>query len=170
MPDREAGRIGSELESALRRRRVAGERIVLVVGSFDIVHPGHVAFLQQAARCGEVLVAAVRDDESVRRRRGRGRPLNPLAERIEVLGAIRWVDHTVPCSDAAMTAVIEALAPDVVVRTAEDGERDDPVARAAEEAGVAVTVLPRALGYTQDGIVARVRAIPLGGEADGPAD
>lgn len=170
MPDPEPGWDASALASSLCRRRAAGERIALVFGSFDILHPGHVDYLRRAARCGDLLVVALHDDDAVSRRGGEGRPLNPLADRIEVLGAIRWVDYTVGCSDEGVADLIEVLAPAVVVRLAEAGDSEDPIANAAMAAGVAITTLRRLAGHAGEAIVARVRAIPLGGQAGRPAE
>src|SRR5262245_20549190 len=88
--------VDTDRTSLVRRldvERAAGRRIVLANGCFDLLHVGHVRYLEAARREGDVLVVAVNTDESVRRNKGPGRPLVSEAERIEVLAALRCVDY-----------------------------------------------------------------------------
>jgi len=104
------------LMSLVQRARDAGERVVMTNGCFDILHPGHVAYLEQAARLGDRLVVAVNDDDSVRRLKGEGRPVNPLAQRMAVLAGLRSVDWVVPFSEDTPQRLICAVEPDVLVK------------------------------------------------------
>lgn len=101
-------------EVAAARRR--GERIVMTNGCFDIVHAGHVRYLEQAAELGDRLLVAVNTDESVRRLKGPSRPVNALAQRLEVLGGLRAVDWVVPFAEDTPQRLIAAVAPDVLVK------------------------------------------------------
>ncbi len=80
------------LEERLTPHRAAGKTIVFTNGCFDIVHPGHVRLLRHARSLGDVLVLGLNSDDSVRRLKGAGRPILNLAERVEVLAALRYVD------------------------------------------------------------------------------
>ena len=80
------------LMNVLNDLRAAGQRIVITNGCFDLIHPGHVRYLQQARALGDVLVVAVNDDDSVRRLKGESRPVNTLDDRMAVLGALGAVD------------------------------------------------------------------------------
>ena len=102
----------AELESL----RAAGKRIVMTNGCFDLIHPGHIHYLQQAADLGDVLVVAVNDDDSVRRLKGPSRPLNSVADRMAVLSALQAVDYVVPFEEDTPASLIETIAPDVLVK------------------------------------------------------
>ena len=104
------------LLTQVRRARDAGERIVMTNGCFDILHPGHVAYLEEASRLGDRLVVAVNDDASVRRLKGGGRPVNPLAQRMAVLAGLRSVDWVVPFSEDTPERLICTVEPDVLVK------------------------------------------------------
>src|SRR5262249_57555684 len=84
-----------QLVAALAPRREAGARVVFTNGCFDLLHSGHVRYLAAARALGDVLVVGVNDDASVRRLKGPGRPVLPLADRAEVLAALAAVAHVV---------------------------------------------------------------------------
>ena len=111
----------ASLREVLARRRTAGERIVFTNGCFDLLHPGHVRFLEAARALGDVLVVGLNDDDSVRRLKGPGRPVLRLAERAEVLAALAAVDHVVAFAEDTPLRLIELLAPDVLVKGADWG-------------------------------------------------
>lgn len=102
----EAGRLAERL-------RAEGRRIVLANGCFDLLHVGHVRFLDAARRLGDVLFVGVNSDAAVARLKGPGRPLMPAAERVELLSALRAVDHVVVFDDDTADALIAAIRPDV---------------------------------------------------------
>lgn len=108
--DRE--RLRLELKSARQR----GERVVMTNGCFDILHAGHVHYLREARALGDRLIVAVNDDGSVQRLKGKGRPINPLAQRMEVLAALGAVDWVVPFAEDTPEALVCALGPDVLVK------------------------------------------------------
>ena len=93
-----------------------GETVVMTNGVFDILHPGHVRYLQAAHELGNWLIVAVNSDDSVRRLKGDSRPVNPLAHRMEVLAGLAAVDWVIPFSDDTPASLIEALLPDVLVK------------------------------------------------------
>jgi len=99
--------------------RSAGGRVVFTNGCFDLVHVGHVRLLVEAKALGDWLVVGVNDDASVCRLKGEGRPFVALAERMEVLAALRPVDAVFSFSEDTPLAAIEALRPDVLVKGAD---------------------------------------------------
>jgi D-beta-D-heptose 7-phosphate kinase/D-beta-D-heptose 1-phosphate adenosyltransferase len=105
-----------ELLEAVQEARYQGERIVMTNGCFDILHEGHVKYLQQARRLGDRLIVAVNDDASVRRLKGQGRPVNSLEQRMAVLAGLASVDWVVPFSEDTPQALICAVRPDVLVK------------------------------------------------------
>jgi len=116
------------LRQTLADRRAAGACLVFTNGCFDLLHPGHVRYLEAARAFGDVLVVGLNDDASVRRLKGPGRPVLRAAERAEVLAALAAVDHVIVFPDDTPLALIEALAPDVLVKGA-DWAPDDIVGR-----------------------------------------
>ena len=102
-----------EAEEIARRLRSQGQRIVLANGCFDLLHVGHIRYLEGARGTGDVLMVAVNSDASVRRIKGRGRPLMSLAERAEILAALACVDYVVPFDDDTADDVVRRLRPHV---------------------------------------------------------
>ncbi|NNC64819.1 MAG: bifunctional D-glycero-beta-D-manno-heptose-7-phosphate kinase/D-glycero-beta-D-manno-heptose 1-phosphate adenylyltransferase HldE [Gammaproteobacteria bacterium] len=105
-----------ELEGLIEQARARGERIVMTNGCFDILHAGHVAYLEEAKTLGDRLVVAVNDDASVARLKGQARPVNPLEDRMAVLSGLAAVDWVVPFSEDTPANVIGQLLPDVLVK------------------------------------------------------
>lgn len=100
----------------LKDVRAHGEKIVMTNGCFDILHSGHVTYLEQAKALGDRLVVAVNDDASVARLKGRTRPINKLKERMLVLAALGSVDWVVPFSEDTPARLIELVSPNILVK------------------------------------------------------
>jgi len=101
----------------VRRAQAEGRRAVFTNGCFDLLHRGHIRYLEEARRLGELLVVAVNSDASVRRLgKGPGRPVVPEAERAEVVAALAAVDCVVVFGEPDPARVIRALRPDVLVK------------------------------------------------------
>lgn len=105
-----------ELLSAVREARFRGEKVVMTNGVFDILHDGHVSYLQQARRLGDRLVVAVNDDASVKRLKGEGRPVNTLAQRMAVLAGLASVDWVTSFSEDTPENLICEVLPDLLVK------------------------------------------------------
>ena len=101
-----------ELQSALATERQAGRKIAFANGVFDILHVGHVRYLQDASRVADVLVVAVNGDDSVRAIKGEGRPLTPERERAEIVSAIRGVAYVTIFSESSPARLLGVLRPD----------------------------------------------------------
>ena len=136
--------------SALRLRR-RGRTVVFTNGCFDLLHAGHLALLERARSLGDVLVVGVNSDRSVRLLKGAGRPLVPLAERMEMLAGLRVVDYVVPFDAATPARLVALLRPDVLVKGG-DYRRSEIVGRRTVEAygGRVVTVPLRRSRSTTD--------------------
>lgn len=105
-----------QLVYALEQAKLRGERVVMTNGCFDILHAGHVSYLAQAKALGDRLIVAVNDDESVRRLKGDGRPVNSVDRRMAVLAGLASVDWVVPFSEDTPQRVIARLLPDLLVK------------------------------------------------------
>jgi len=104
------------LQALIEDARARGERIVFTNGCFDLLHAGHVAYLQQAREMGDRLIVAVNDDESVACLKGPQRPVTPLQQRMEVLAALAAVDYVVPFGEDTPERLIRQVVPDVLVK------------------------------------------------------
>ena len=146
------------LRAMLAPRRRDGTRVVFTNGCFDLVHAGHVRYLEAARALGDVLVVALNDDASVRRLKGAGRPILALAERAEVLAGLTAVDHLVAFVEDTPLALIEMLQPDVLVKGA-DWAADDIVGRDVVLArGGRVERIDLVPGLSTSEIIRRIRA------------
>jgi D-beta-D-heptose 7-phosphate kinase/D-beta-D-heptose 1-phosphate adenosyltransferase len=139
------------------RVRAAGGTVVFTNGVFDLLHPGHVRYLQQARALGDALVVGVNADASVRRNKGAGRPLTGERERAEILAALECVDAVVVFAEDTPAEIVEVVQPDVLVKGA-DWPADRIVGRDTVEArGGRVVRVPVAEGYSTTAIVEKVR-------------
>jgi D-beta-D-heptose 7-phosphate kinase/D-beta-D-heptose 1-phosphate adenosyltransferase len=146
------------LRAALAPRRRDGTRVVFTNGCFDLVHAGHVRYLEAARALGDLLVVGLNDDASVRRLKGAGRPILALAERAEVLAGLTAVDHLVAFAEDTPLALIEVLQPDVLVKGA-DWPADDIVGRDVVLAhGGRVERIDLVPGVSTSEIIRRIRA------------
>ncbi len=155
-----AGRIVSRdrIGAAVGRLRGEGRRIVFTNGVFDLLHPGHVRYLQHARSLGDALIVGLNSDASVRRYKGPGRPITPELERAEVVAALECVDAAVLFEEDTPAEIIRAVQPDILVKGA-DWPADQIVGRDTVEArGGRVVRVPVEEGYSTTGIVERIRA------------
>ena len=140
----------------VQRLRAAGRTIVFTNGVFDLLHPGHLRYLQHARSLGDALVVGVNSDRSARSNKGAGRPITPEMERAEIIAALACVDLAVIFEEITPHATIAALQPDVLVKGA-DWAEDAIVGRDIVEArGGAVVRVPMAGGYSTTAIVRRI--------------
>jgi D-beta-D-heptose 7-phosphate kinase/D-beta-D-heptose 1-phosphate adenosyltransferase len=152
----------SALAERIADRRAAGARVVFTNGCFDLLHMGHLHLLQRARAFGELLVVAVNDDASVKRLKGRGRPLIPEAQRAEMLAALRFVDYVTLFSEPTPLSLIQTVRPDVLVKGG-DYTIDQVVGRdVVERHGGRVVVIPLLAGVSTSGLVEAIhqRRVP----------
>ena len=105
-----------QLQIAVAAAKARGEKVVMTNGCFDILHAGHVSYLEHAASLGDRLIVAVNDDASVTRLKGEGRPVNPVDRRMAVLAGLGAVDWVVPFSEDTPQRVISEILPDLLVK------------------------------------------------------
>jgi len=143
------------LRDEVARLRAAGRKVVFTNGCFDILHAGHVQYLEQAAALGDVLVVGLNSDDSVRRLKGPKRPINPELDRARLLAALSSVSYVTSFSDDTPLALITSLLPDVLVKGGD--YRPDEIVGAAEvrARGGEVKVLPFVEGRSTTRIIAR---------------
>jgi len=146
----------AEAATLAERLRAEGRRVVLANGCFDLLHVGHVRYLEAARRLGDVLFVGINDDATVARLKGRGRPLMPVAERLEILKALRAVDHVVVFAEDTADRLVAALRPDVHAKGTDyavDAVPEGPTVRAH---GGRVAVVGDPKGHSTRDLIARV--------------
>lgn len=144
----------AELAAVFRRQN---RRVVFTNGVFDLLHPGHVRYLQRARQLGDALIVAVNSDRSVRVNKGSQRPINPEQERAEVVLALACVDAVLVFDQDTPHDVIQAIQPDVLVKGADWGV-DEIVGRdIVESRGGTVVRLELEKDFSTTGLIERVR-------------
>lgn len=135
------------------------KKIVFTNGCFDILHRGHIAFLNQAKALGDLLIVAVNSDDSVRRLKGEGRPINSLEDRVQVLEALSCIDYLIAFDEDTADHLIEAIRPDVFVKGGD--YTADMIAEAAlvKQYGGSVEILPYLPDRSTSNIIERIREV-----------
>ena len=140
--DTDYGVIGEQaLIEAVRKAQARGEKVVMTNGCFDILHAGHVSYLNHAGELGDRLIVAVNTDESVKRLKGPGRPVNPTDRRMAVLAALGAVDWVVPFSEDTPQRLISEVLPDLLVKGGDYKPEDIAGGKEVIAAGGQVKVL-----------------------------
>ena len=143
------------LLAEVHRRRLAGQTVVFTNGCFDLLHPGHVRLLRDAANLGDFLVVGLNSDASVRRLKGPSRPINPAEARAEVLSALKAVDAVTIFDADTPLELITAIRPNFLVKGG-DYRPDQVVGRTeVEEAGGRLVLIPLAEGHSTSTLVRR---------------
>lgn len=147
-----------QLLIAVEDARAQGECVVMTNGCFDILHAGHVRYLAEARKLGDRLIVAVNDDDSVRRLKGPGRPINPVDRRMAVLAALESVDWVVPFSEATPQRLICAVNPQVLVKGGDYRPEQIAGHDCVQAAGGEVKVLGFEEGVSTSRIIEAIRA------------
>lgn len=144
------------------RARRDGRRIVFTNGCFDILHSGHVGYLAAAREMGDMLVVGVNSDASVKRLKGRERPINSLSDRLRVLAALDCIDHLAAFEEDTPETLIRALQPDVFVKGGDYTEETLPEAALVRSLGGDIRFVPFSDDRSTTGIIERIRASASG--------
>jgi rfaE bifunctional protein nucleotidyltransferase chain/domain len=147
-----------ELLSERARLRASHRELVFTNGCFDILHVGHVRYLQAARRLGDALVVAINSDRSVRGLKGEGRPVMNEAERAEMLAALSAVDYVTIFDDLSPRRLIALLLPDVLVKGGDYAPAEIHGREEVEAAGGRVLSLPFVEGASTSSIIEKIRS------------
>jgi D-beta-D-heptose 7-phosphate kinase/D-beta-D-heptose 1-phosphate adenosyltransferase len=146
-----------DLIIAVQDAKAHGERIVMTNGCFDLLHVGHITYLEAAKSLGDRLIVAVNDDCSVQRLKGKGRPINKLPERMVLLCALRCVDWVVPFSEDTPESLIAKVLPDILVKGGDYTVREIAGGRHVLENGGTVRTLNFVKGHSSSLIIKRIQ-------------
>jgi D-beta-D-heptose 7-phosphate kinase/D-beta-D-heptose 1-phosphate adenosyltransferase len=161
MTDRAAGKTRSldDLLVELAVHREAGRRIVLTNGCFDVIHAGHVAYLREARRCGDVLVVGINSDAEVKRQKGPERPIFSESERLEILGELQCVDYLTVVREPTADALLERIRPDVYVKGGDYRPEQVKEYPLVQRLGIEMRLLAHRPGLGSTAIVDRIRRL-----------
>ena len=152
----------ARLSSESQRLRSEGKRIVVTNGCFDILHVGHVRYLAAAKALGDVLIVGLNGDESVRKLKGPGRPVNREQDRAEVLAAVESVDYVAIFPETRATKFLAAARPAVYVKGGDyTAETLDATEREAlEKTGAKIEIIPFERGYSTSELFEKIKGCP----------
>ncbi len=146
-----------QLQQARAQLRLQGQTVVFTNGCFDLLHPGHVRYLQQARQLGDVLIVALNSDRAVQALKGATRPILKENERAEVMAALACVDYVVIFDDVSPRATIAALLPDILVKGGDWGVESIIGADEVTAAGGQVLSLNFVPGVSTSEIIERIQ-------------
>ena len=148
-----------DFAARIAQAKAAGERVVMTNGCFDLLHPGHLHYLRQAAALGQRLGVALNDDASVARLKGPRRPVCPLADRAALLLELRCVDWVTSFHEDTPAQLIAQCLPDILVKGGDyqGQERDIPGGQAVRDGGGEVRILGFLDGHSSTALIERLR-------------
>ena len=157
-----------ELVLEVQRRQQAGEHGVLTNGCFDLVHLGHIRYLQEARALGDFLIVGLNNDDSVRSLKGPGRPLLAEMERAEILAALTCIDYVTIFAEPTAGPLVELLQPAIYVKgadyaNAQGGEPDTsrlPEAKVVQAYGGIVRLIPYLPHHSTTELIAAIKRLP----------
>ena len=146
-----------ELVPVLAAAATDGRIVAFTNGCFDILHAGHVRYLTAAKKLGDILVVGLNSDESVRKLKGSGRPVNPSADRAEVLAGLRAVDHVVIFGEDTAEEIVRQLHPDIYVKGGDYSLDRLPEAAIVASYGGRTVLVPLVEGRSTTNVIRRLR-------------
>ncbi|HZU02376.1 MAG TPA: D-glycero-beta-D-manno-heptose 1-phosphate adenylyltransferase [Ktedonobacteraceae bacterium] len=157
-----------ELVTLVRHRQQAGERAVFTNGCFDLLHLGHVRYLQEARSLGDFLILGLNSDESTRQLKGQGRPLVPEMERAEILAALTCIDYVTIFSEPTANTLVRLLQPAIYVKGGDyaraQGNIPDlsrlPEAKVVQEYGGTVKLIPYVPQHSTTELIEAIKRLP----------
>ncbi len=151
------------LEEAQARRivlHVSGKKLVFTNGHFDLLHVGHLDYLEKARALGDALFVGINGDASTTRLKGTGRPLVPAAERARLVAALQPVAAAILFDDDTASALIQALQPDVYVKGGDYRAKPLPERSTVEAYGGSVILIDTLPDHSTSALIARIRKLP----------
>jgi rfaE bifunctional protein nucleotidyltransferase chain/domain len=147
----------AEARGLVRKAKANGKRVVFTNGVFDVLHVGHVRYLEEARALGDVLLVGMNSDRSARTIKGEQRPVVPQAERAELLQALRCVDGVIVFDEPTADALLEVLQPDVYVKGGDYAEQGPPEAPTVRRYGGEVRTLQLVQGHSTTDLIDTIR-------------
>lgn len=154
-----------ELKKIVNKLKKEGKKVVFTNGCFDILHLGHVKYLDEAKKLGDILIIGVNSDDSVKVLKGRGRPIMPEEERAEILAALECVDYVVIFYETNPENLIAQLKPDIHVKGGDYTKDEIPESKLVESQGGKTVILKEIEGKSTSNIIQKILNIYLTAES-----
>ena len=146
----------NELKNIILRLKRQGKKVAFTNGCFDILHFGHINYLERAKRTADILVVAVNSDSSIKKIKGNARPVTGLKERIGIIAALECVDFVTSFSQDTPLQIIKLLKPDILIKGADWSKNEIVGKEAIESSGGSVITLPYIKGYSSSRIINKI--------------
>ena len=147
----------SELQILRQQYRLENKTVIFTNGCFDILHAGHVRYLTAAKALGDILIVGLNSDDSVRRLKGEGRPINPAEDRAEVLAGLKAVDHVIVFEEATAEDLVRQLTPDIYVKGGDYSLETLPEAKIVASYGGRTILIPMVEGRSTSNVILRLQ-------------
>jgi len=145
-----------KLKEELGRLRKEGKKIIFTNGCFDILHVGHVRYLKEAKKIGDILIVAINSDSSVRAIKGDKRPLIPEDERADMVASLESVDYVTIFHEPTPLELIEYLQPHIIVKGGNWAEEEVVGRESVKKWGGMVVIVPEIMGASTSGIIEKI--------------
>lgn len=146
-----------KIKEICEEERRKGKTIVFTNGCFDILHPGHIRLFKFARSKGDILVVGINTDISVQKNKGKGRPIFPLKERIEILSSISYINYIVPFASLTPLSLIKAIKPKYIVKGGDYTPEQVVGKKEVEKCGGEVLIFPYVGNYSTSEIIKRIK-------------
>lgn len=150
---------GEELKNILLEKRKSTQRIVTTNGVFDILHPGHVQYLEEAKSLGDILVVGINSDASVRKIKGQARPINNEKDRLQCVAALESVDYVVLFTDTTPITLLEQIKPNIHIKGGDYKGQEEKIAekQTVEKNGGKVILVNIKKGYSTTNTIHKIK-------------
>ena len=148
-----------KLKEELNRLRKEGKKIIFTNGCFDILHVGHIRYLKEAKKIGDILIVAINSDSSVRATKGEKRPLIPEDERAEVVASLKSVDYVTIFHESTPLELIEYLQPHIIVKGGDWVEEEVVGRESVKKGGGKVVIVPEIRGASTTNIIEKIMKV-----------
>jgi len=152
----------AQLRRIVASEKARGKTIVMANGCFDLFHVGHIRYLREAKQKGNVLIVALNSDSSVRKLKGKGRPILTQAERAEILSAFAFVDYVIIFSETSVERILLALEPDFHVKGSDYSENTVPERDAVKAYGGRIAIVGGPKVKNTSEIIRKIAAVNHG--------
>ena len=146
-----------EIKNIVNKLKKKGKKIVFTNGCFDILHAGHIKLLKKAKELGDVLIVGINRDKSIKKIKGKSRPIMDEKQRIEIISAIEFVDYVVPFGDTTPEKLIKIIKPDIIVKGG-DYKKDEVIGKdIVEKYGGKVYIFPLVKNISTTKIINKIK-------------
>jgi len=136
-----------------------GKKIVFTNGCFDLLHPGHIYYLKEAKKKGSILILGLNSDSSVRKLKGKGRPLIPQKDRAELLANFEFIDYITIFDEDTPERLIKQISPDVLVKGGDYRRKEIVGGKFVEEKGGKVLIIPFLKGHSTTKLIKKIKRV-----------